>query len=363
MLTRSSQHMGPRCDSTEIEVLLNHLMQLTVRSFMTPVCIWGEHGIGKTALVKSYAEANGFAFKMLSPAEFEEMGDLTGLPFIEDGMTVFAPPSWIPKESGPGILLIDDFNRGDERLMRGMMPLIETGKMTTWELPKQWLIVLTANPDNGDYSVTPIDDALMTRMMHVEMEFSMASWMTWAERNKLDQRGIDFAQKHGQLFSNQRYRQSTPRTFTQLLNKMEGIDSSEESEPLLRVLMYAHLDEEVAKRFLNYVMGIELEEMTAKDILFAHDFEGDVLSKLIVLSEKTPFPSDVFAKICKGLSSSILDKKLKFDAMMIDNLRSFVMLEFLPGAQRFQLIKAMLISPHRKVKMMAKEKEVSGFLF
>ncbi|MEM1216490.1 MAG: AAA family ATPase, partial [Bacteroidota bacterium] len=41
-----------------------------------PVCLWGEHGIGKTAIVAATAEALGWAFVSISPAQLEEMGDL-----------------------------------------------------------------------------------------------------------------------------------------------------------------------------------------------------------------------------------------------------------------------------------------------
>ena len=32
--------------------------------------------------------------------------------------------------------------------------------------------ILTANPDGGDYSVTTMDDAMITRMLHVTMEYA-----------------------------------------------------------------------------------------------------------------------------------------------------------------------------------------------
>lgn len=46
----------------------------------TPICIWGLHGIGKTAIVKTFAADNGWKFRYCAPAQFEEMGDLHGLP-------------------------------------------------------------------------------------------------------------------------------------------------------------------------------------------------------------------------------------------------------------------------------------------
>ena len=45
----------------------------------TPICIWGAHGIGKTAVVKNLAKKHGWKFRYCAPAQFEEMGDLHGL--------------------------------------------------------------------------------------------------------------------------------------------------------------------------------------------------------------------------------------------------------------------------------------------
>ena len=76
----------------------------------TPICIWGVHGIGKTALIEEIARRNDWRFAYAAPAQFEEMGDLHGLPVIDGRSTTFAPPDWVPTDDGPGILLLDDFN-------------------------------------------------------------------------------------------------------------------------------------------------------------------------------------------------------------------------------------------------------------
>ena len=112
---------GTKANATEIEAFLNHVLENT----RVPVCIWGKHGIGKTELVENFAKANGFDFTYIAPAQFEEMGDLVGMPKIVDGKTVFAAPSWIPTTNKKGILLIDDVNRADDRILRGIMQLLQ----------------------------------------------------------------------------------------------------------------------------------------------------------------------------------------------------------------------------------------------
>lgn len=39
------------------------------------------------------------------------------------------------------------------------MELVDRQTYISWSLPKDWHIMLTANPDNGDYMVNSIDTA------------------------------------------------------------------------------------------------------------------------------------------------------------------------------------------------------------
>ena len=39
--------------------------------------------------------------------------------------------------------------------------LLQEFEMFSWKLPPKWLIVCTANPDSGEYSVTEMDDAMI----------------------------------------------------------------------------------------------------------------------------------------------------------------------------------------------------------
>ena len=112
------------------------------------------------------------------------MGDLHGMPIVVDPdkritgdeYTVYSPPDWVPKEEGPGILLLDDINRADDRILRGCMQLLQNFELFSWHLPDKWQIVATANPEGGDYSVTPMDDAMLTRFYDTSLNFVSKIW-------------------------------------------------------------------------------------------------------------------------------------------------------------------------------------------
>jgi MoxR-like ATPase len=208
-------YYGTKCNTAELNDFIKHILTTNKQSEnqdkrKTPICIWGDHGIGKTQTIEAFAQQHGYKFAYIAPAQFEEMGDLLGMPKIlenENGETLthFVAPDWVPREEGPGILLIDDVNRADDRILRGIMQLLQNFELVSWKMPAQWHIILTANPDGGDYSVTPMDFAMLTRMMHITLTFDVKRWAFWAEQNGVDPRGISFVLTYPEMVTGERY--------------------------------------------------------------------------------------------------------------------------------------------------------------
>ena len=81
------------------------------------------------------------------------------------------------------------------------MQLLQNFELFSWTLPPKWQIVATANPEGGDYSVTPMDDAMLTRLVHLTMVFDPKTWAQWAESAGVDSRGIDFVLTYPEVVS------------------------------------------------------------------------------------------------------------------------------------------------------------------
>ena len=95
---------GAKLDSKKLGAALEHIFKTNLAlqntgKRGTPICIWGTHGLGKTEMVRDYAKSRGWHFAYIAPAQFEEMGDLHGMPTISslsDGnKTIFNPPDWV----------------------------------------------------------------------------------------------------------------------------------------------------------------------------------------------------------------------------------------------------------------------------
>jgi MoxR-like ATPase len=352
---------GAQVDSDQLAKSLLHVLENNLKleqSFAkqnpgakpkrpTPICIWGTHGIGKTSMINAFAQERGWKMKYIAPAQFEEMGDLHGLPLkfdpnpdeVGDEVTMYVPPEWVPKkdEVGPGILVIDDINRADDRILRGIMQLLQNFEMFSWSLPPEWQIVCTANPEGGDYSVTSMDDAMLTRFLHFTMVFDVKAWAVWAVSAGVDPRGIAFVLTYPEMITGKR---TTARTLTQFFDQISPIENLKADIELVHVLAQGSLDSITATTFLAFVND-ELESLIDPvDILNAKDFKpiGERIHKLAT-GKGDAKRVDRIATICTRLYLYLSSDKYVSKPNHKDNLVSFLMLEDIPGDLRFSLHK------------------------
>ncbi|MEM1218335.1 MAG: AAA family ATPase [Bacteroidota bacterium] len=305
---------------------------------LLPICVWGEPGLGKTQIVESFARSRGWAFTYLAPAQFEEMGDLTGMPQIHvmgDGQqtTKLVPPAWVPREPGPGLLLIDDVNRADERILRGMMQLLQRKQLGDWSLPKGWIIALTANPDREDFSVTHMDSALLDRMLHVELQFDLSAWQDWAVQEGLDARGILFTRFYPHFFDLDIV---TPRSFTQFLQVIKSIPTWQEKESLLFSIGGGLLGEQGVATFLEY-LRLGLERLPTSDALLQAAQEGSLQAVLAPWQGVSHQSFPVLSRVMDQMRSYLKHQKIKSPAGLI----AFLKWEGWPADLRLQILRAL----------------------
>ncbi len=328
---------GTEAYASEVELFLSHILSNhhkleSSHRKKTPICIWGFHGIGKTELVEAFAKEKGYQWSYIAPAQFEEMGDLLGMPTVKDGKTSFAPPEWVPQTEGPGILLIDDVNRADDRILRGIMQLLQNGELTSWSLPKGWHIVLTANPDGGDYSVTPLDDAMLTRMMHITMRFDVKEWAKWAEKTKVDPRGINFVLTYPEIVNSGE--RSTPRSLVQFFQSIEQIEDLEQELGMVQILADSCLNKETATSFIAFVRDKLGRLPSPSDILNAQRFDQEIKEPLWEMVNQSTLRIDLLSTLSTRLVNYLLVNDIKIEPSSFENIKSFMLLDFIPNDLR-----------------------------
>lgn len=295
----SQSRYGSALNAPSLATVLGHVFDTnaaarTFGELPTPVCIWGPHGIGKTALVRDLARARGWAFVEIAPAQIEELGDLHGLPTrvegagdVRQGRTAFLPPEWVPRTPGPGILLLDDLNRADERVLRALMQLLQNHRLYSWALPDGWQIVCTANPESGDYNVTALDDAVLTRMMHFSLAFDASVWAVWARAARIDTRCIEFVTSYPEAALGRR---TTPRTLVQFFRQAAAIADFGAARELLAQLAHATLDVPTAAAFVRFACD-ELRQLPTAAQLLDADTPGLALTHIANAARDREDPS------------------------------------------------------------------------
>jgi hypothetical protein len=315
----------------------------------TPICIWGTHGLGKTEIAMELARSKKWKIAYCAPAQFEEMGDLHGLPFkfdpdptvFGDERTVYLPPEWVPTDEGPGILLLDDINRADDRILRGTMQLLQNFEMFSWSLPKNWQIVVTANPDSGDYSVTPMDEAMLTRMIHVTLKFDEKAWAEWAVETGIDDRGVNFVLTYPEMVT---MRRTTPRTLVQFFSQIKHIPDLNQEKSLVQVLAKGCLDIESAESFMNFIEDA-LNQIPSPDEFMAADngMIEDWIKRLTFSEQgvRLDLINTLMSRIIIKLKSSYIPTE-KVETALIQLLKSTAIPSDLRYAFHQDLIKARL---------------------
>lgn len=342
-MTNMSPTYGSPVRAPELIRLLDHLLTQTAGA--PPLCVWGKHGIGKTQIVREFAQQQGWGFRQIAPAQFEEMGDLLGMPAIADGQTVLRPPSWVPRESGPGILLLDDINRADDRILRGLMPLLQEGRLISWELPAPWHIVLTANPDQGDYSVTPMDEAMLTRMVHLHLQFDVTAWLDWAGRCGLDIRGIDFVARYPELITGRR---TTARSLEQFLRLAAPVADWRKEIQLVQQLASACLDEETVAGLLQFIRT---------DLRGLPTAEG-ILAKGPADLPPTLTPTQYWT-LSERLNRHLAKAPKKLSDSQQEHLKDFLLVPDLPADLRFALAQRLTALQRSDVLQILSDPKVS----
>ncbi len=197
-------------------VISNNKSLQTQGKIPVAVNVEGVAGIGKTSMILQLCEELDMQHVKINLSQLEELGDLIGFPCKEfemkraDGIIKWVPetimntyiankymptgekrmahaaPEWVQGLGENGILILDDFTRALPTFMQATMELLDRQEYISWKLPKGWNILLSTNPDNGDYSVSSLDIAQKTRFISTELRYDSNVWARWAEKANID---------------------------------------------------------------------------------------------------------------------------------------------------------------------------------
>jgi len=377
----------------ELKDFLNHIVvnnRFLQENGKPPVSteVVGDSGIGKTSAIVQLAEENGLDFVKLNLAQIEEIGDLVGFPIRqfevemkEDKTWVdehafdeylklgykstgknrmsYCPPEWISNKKKGGILLLDDWNRADVRFIQAVMELIDRQQYISWKLPKDWHIILTSNPDNGDYLVNSIDNAQKTRFISANLKFDLKCWGKWAEESQMDGRCINFLLMHPELVT----KDVNARSVVMFFNSISSIKSFEEQLPLIQMIGEGSVGSEFASLFTMFINN-KLDRIISPEHIFSQD-EKYVLNTLKSLVGKDKnYRADIASTLGTRVSNylDVFAKTNKVEKTIIDRLGKMVTEGIFTTDICYQMIKSIYNANPSKFNLLMLNKDLVKFI-
>jgi len=296
----------------------------------------GDSGIGKTSSIMQLGEELGLDTVKLNLAQIEELGDLVGFPVRQFEMAVnkgtkeepkwlktwvdeplldsykerkyqatgksqmgYCPPEWIADKKEGGILLLDDYNRADQRFLQAAMELIDRQEYISWKLPKNWHIVLSCNPDDGDYNVQSMDDAQKTRFISANIKFDVECWAEWAEGYGIDGRCINFLLLHPELIT----KKVNSRSVSTFFNAISSFPDFSANLPMIQMIGEGSVGGEFSTMFTQFINN-NLDKLVRPEVMLLGKDEDAVVKEIISCINVN---GDYRADIASVLSTRIIN--------------------------------------------------------
>jgi MoxR-like ATPase len=150
---------------------------ITALEANSPVILWGLPGIGKSAMVKSVAEAMGAQYEVVVASQ-QEPADIAGQPYVTDGsaeaMTHLVPP-WAKRlmdadaEGRPGILFLDELDKAPIAAQNAALRVARERVVGDRELGRNVRVVAAANPpEMGGWDLTA---PMANRFIHLNYTY------------------------------------------------------------------------------------------------------------------------------------------------------------------------------------------------
>lgn len=151
----------------------------------TSVMLRGDHGIGKSQVIRKLAkliEAKEGINLPVIDRRLSQMseGDMVGLPSTDGAVTRFNPPDWYKRAClEPCLLFLDELNRATHEVMQAAFQIVLDRELNGHRLHPQTRVCSAVNV-SASYTVNEIDPALLDRFWVVDLRPTVQDWTAWA---------------------------------------------------------------------------------------------------------------------------------------------------------------------------------------
>jgi hypothetical protein len=238
------------------------------------VIVEGDHGIGKSESVYSFAKKNNFHVEPLFLSH-QEVADLIGIPTMErdssnQALTTWSKPIWLhrleeaAKQGKRCVLFLDELNRAQTEVRQAALQLVLDKQIHEHRLPKtvvngvafDTFVVAAVNPSDGYYQVDELDPALLDRFLHFKLHVNADSWIEWASANNIHKTIIAYiSNSKDKLYVKDENASifPTPRSWAKLSELLFSYENKKlENQALLYNLISGKIGHTVGAQFQTY---------------------------------------------------------------------------------------------------------------
>lgn len=229
----------------------------------TSVLLKGVHGIGKSERAENYAQKKNYHCEVLFLSH-QETGDLIGIPYLNDSSTVWSTPVWLKRiyeanEKGQKcVLFLDELNRARLDVRQSALQLVLSKQIHQHQLPKDTLVIAAVNPEDGDYQVSELDEALKDRFVTFTLKPDAEEWIEWAKTNDVNRHVISFVLDNPDklwLKLENEDNGPTPRSWKKVSDALDVIEKDELTKEVKELVMHSFICGKIGKTVGNQFMN------------------------------------------------------------------------------------------------------------
>ena len=189
----------------------------TLISINKPAFIWGASGIGKSEIISKVAEKLDYNLIDVRVSLLDPV-DLRGVPSVENGVTKWNPPIFLPQENDKqSILFLDELPHGSPSVQNALFQLIRDRRIGEYKLPDSTIILAAGNRVSDRVGANKINGALANRFSHLHLEADVNHWVKWGmSEGSIDPNVIAFIRYRPELlfdFDKDSVAWASPRTW------------------------------------------------------------------------------------------------------------------------------------------------------
>lgn len=255
----------------------------------SPLMLWGSPGIGKSSIVKQFAQANNLRLIDLRLTQMEP-GDFA-VPFVntaERKLELFLTDR-IPFDNIPTLIFFDELPNAENRVQVAIYQMILDRNLAGRPFPDNYYLMAAGNTVEDNCNVYEMSSALADRFTHLHVVPDVDEWLVWATANQiapeictfLKVKPEFFTSNQGQVVTDQMI-VPTPRSWAEC----SKFFTQRGNRPLLKNLVAGRIGKAAATEFFGVLE--ELESLPPIEDLFNARTEADLLQLLGSVNKLAP---------------------------------------------------------------------------